>query len=140
MKRLIQLTTIMITLAVPAVLLSAPKLQTGDRFHITGCENGELMSGVVNLWSKPGGIVAGAKVVGKLSGDGRVDQGLKCQGSVVVTKEIQNVKGQEFIKVETIIGSQEGWITDSFSGKKFDKSKCAKFFAGDVDAIKKCSE
>ena len=140
MKYLIQLTIMMITLVVPSVLLSAPKLKTGDRFHITGCENDELMVGVVNLWSKPGGIAVGANVVGQLSGDGRADQGLKCQGTVVIAKEIQNVKGRVFIKVETIIGSQEGWITDSFIGRKFDKSKCAKFFVGNADANRKCSE
>ncbi|MEE8190159.1 MAG: hypothetical protein V3T79_01025 [Candidatus Scalindua sediminis] len=49
------------------------EVKSGDLFHITGCENGELFVPIVNMWSKPGGLVAGAKVVGKLSGNGRED-------------------------------------------------------------------
>ncbi|OIN94855.1 MAG: hypothetical protein AUJ48_04340 [Deltaproteobacteria bacterium CG1_02_45_11] len=64
-------------------------LKPGDLFHITGYENGELVAPIVNLWDKPGGLGAGAKVIGKLSGDGREDQGLKGQGSVVKLLEIK---------------------------------------------------
>jgi hypothetical protein len=38
--------------------------KAGDLFHITGCENGELVVPTVYLWSKPGGATNGAKVVG----------------------------------------------------------------------------
>jgi hypothetical protein len=68
-------------------------LQRGDLFHITGCENGELLMPTVNIWDKPGGSVERAKVIGKLSGDGREDRGLKCQGSVVRAIDIVTIRG-----------------------------------------------
>ncbi len=78
-------------------------LKPSDLFHITGYENGELVTPIVNLWSKPGGLVSGAKVIGKLSGDGRADQGLKGQGSVVKLLEIKKVNGRIFLKIKTVV-------------------------------------
>lgn len=105
------------------------EVKANDLFHITGCENGILQLPIINMWSKPGGIIAGARVVGKLSGDGRKDQGLKCQGSVVRALEIKQVRGRTFLKIKSVVNSKIGWITDSFVGKGFKKAKCKTFFS-----------
>jgi hypothetical protein len=120
-------------------IMGATLINVDDRIHVTGCENGELVVPIVNLWSKPGGVRAGATVVGKVSGDGRADQGLRCQGSVVIVREQQTVSGRDFVKVETVVGDQVGWITDSFVGRKFDTSQCASFFRSDPVAAQKCA-
>lgn len=94
---------------------SAPRLPSNDprigtRVHITGCENGELVVPIVNLWNSP----ERTRVIGKLSGDGRADQGRECQGSIVV---IRDVRGRLF-EVETTVGDyQRGWITEPFIGR-----------------------
>lgn len=98
----------------------ASGVKVGDKIHITGCENGQLMLPVINMWSKPGGIASGATVVGKLSGDGRADQGLKCQGSVVKVIEVKKTGGRVFLKVQSVVNSKTGWITDSFVGRKVE--------------------
>ena len=113
MKRLI----IMLCFVLLSLTYSSSALEVGEKFHITGCENGELMVPVVNLWSKPGGIINGAKVIGKLSGDGRPELGLKCQGSIVELLEIKQVDGKTYLKIKTIY-SDVGWVTDLFLGKK----------------------
>jgi hypothetical protein len=111
--------------------------KAGDIFHVTGCENGELVVPIVYLWSKPGGAANGARVVGQLSGDGRRDKGLRCQGSVVGVVQIMRMSGRTFIKVYSVVNSKVGWITDSFVGRKFDKSKCKTFF-NNSQHIKNC--
>lgn len=90
-------------------------VKVGDRFHITGCENGELLVPVVNMWSKPNNA---ADIIGILSGDGREDKGLKCQGAIVELLEITKVNGRNFLKIKSVVNLKEGWITDSFVGKK----------------------
>ena len=102
-------------------------LEVGDRFHITGCENGELLLRVVNMWSQPT-IAMGGRIIGQLSGDGRPDGVGRCQGSVVAALEIRVVGDRTHIKIETIVGGTIGWITDSFVGKKFDKDQCREHF------------
>ena len=57
------------------------------RFPITGCEAGELLVPEANLWSGAGGITAGQRVMGTLSGTSDED---RCQGDVVVEQERQN--------------------------------------------------
>lgn len=104
--------------AVQVSSAEASDVAVGDKFHVTGCENGELMVPVVNMWSKPGGIASGAKVIGKLSGDGRSDQGLKCQGSVVKVVEVKKIGGRTFLKVQSVVNSKTGWVTDSYVGRK----------------------
>ena len=106
----------------------------GDLFHITGCEDGQLLVPVVNLWDKPGGLFDGAKVVGQLSGDGK-----KCQGAVVRLLEINEVEGRMFLKVQSIVNSNIGWITNSFVGKQFKRSRCRKHFE-DPQQIENCLE
>lgn len=96
----------------PAVALD---IKIGDKFHITGCENGILVVPVVNMWNKPGNA---ANVIGRLSGEGREDRGLKCQGARVKLLEIKNVNGRNFLKIKSLVNLKEGWITDSFVGKK----------------------
>jgi len=120
--------------------VEARQVKPGELFHITGCENGELMVPEVNIWSVPGGLTAGATVVGRLSGDGRKDQGLGCQGSVVRAIETKNVEGRIFIKIKTIVGSNTGWVTDSFIGKRFNRAKCKTFFSGYPKYVANCIE
>lgn len=120
MKKLIYCFSVILLLALVKPV-AASDIKVGDRFHITGCENGELMVPVVNMWDKPGGLIEGAKVVGKLSGDGREDQGLKCQGAIVELLEIKNVDGRIFLKIKSVVNSKVGWITDSFVGRKVKK-------------------
>jgi len=136
MKRILiyHILLLLLVLSSPA---NALELKRGDLFHITGCENGELALPVVRMWSKPGGIVVGAKVVGKLSGDGRADQGLKCQGAVVKLLEIKKISGRTFLKIKSVVNSKIGWLTDSFVGKKFNKTKCKTFFSN-PQHIKNC--
>lgn len=116
---------------------SSSEISIKELFHVTGCENGTLVVPIVNMWSAPGGLSSGATVVGKLSGDGNPSQGLKCQGAIVRAVEVKNVNGRTFIKVKSIVNSGEGWITDSFVGNKFPKSKCKQAFT-DADQIKNC--
>jgi hypothetical protein len=91
----------------------APRASGSDddvrRVHITGCEGGELVVPVVKLWDSP----AKTRVLGQLSGDGREDQGLRCQGSVVV---IHKTDGEMF-EVEAVIGGQRGWVSALFIGR-----------------------
>ncbi len=134
-KYFIYLIPFMVLILISSV--EAREVKSGDLFHVTGCENGELLVPVVNMWSKPGGFLTGAKVVGKLSGDGREDQGLKCQGAVVRTLEIRKFKGRIFLKIKSVVNSKIGWITDSFVGKKFSESECESFFS-DPEHIRNC--
>lgn len=125
--------------AAPGRAAEPSRPRTADRLtHITGCENGELMVPVVRLWSKPGGLAEGARPVGQLSGDGREDRGLKCQGAVVFIRDSRVVSGRQFYKVETVVGSQTGWLTDSFIGRTFDRSQCASHFKSDPAYVTKC--
>ena len=84
---------------------------------------------VVNMWNKPAQFSAGAKVVGKLSGDGRKDRGLHCQGSVVKVLQVKRLGGRTFLKVKSVVNSKVGWITDSFVGRKFDRASCKSYFS-----------
>ena len=90
MKKIISCFIVVILLAL-VNSAAASEIKIGDLFHIIGCENGELLVPRVNMWSRPGGIGAGAKVIGKLSGDGRADQGLKCQGAIVELLERKSI-------------------------------------------------
>ena len=123
----------------PSKQARTPTKSTPDPLvHITGCENGELMVPIVRLWNKPGGLAADARPVGQVSGDGRADRGLKCQGSIVIIRDSRTVSGRKFYKIETVVGSQTGWVTDSFIGRRFDRSQCASHFKSDPEYIPKC--
>lgn len=120
--------------------VEAKEIKPGALFHITGCENGELMVPVVNIWSKPGGLMEGATVIGKLSGDGRKEQGLRCQGAVVKALETKSIGGRTYIRIKTVVGSTSGWITDSFVGRSFNRAKCKSFFSENSKYIANCLE
>ena len=106
----------------------------GRRVHITGCENGELSVPVVNLWN----TAQRTSVIGKVSGDGREDRGLRCQGSVVIIRDVATVEGREMYQVETVVGDQIGWVSAPFIGRTFDTSTCHSFFADAPNAARKC--
>lgn len=55
---------------------------------------------VVNLWNGP----ERTQVVGRLSGNGRDDKGLKCQGAVVKAMEATHASGRTFIKIKSVGG------------------------------------
>jgi len=111
--------------------IAAADPRIGRRVHITGCENGELVVPVVNLWDSP----ARTRVVGKLSGDGRADQGLRCQGAVVIIRDVRDTLYQ----VESVVGDQIGWVTEPFIGRTFDTASCESFFSDSPAAARKCS-
>lgn len=108
--------------------------RVGERFHVTGCENGELLLSVINMWDSPD--MRG--VVGKLASAGRVDRGLRCQGSVVIAREVRNVRGRVFVRIQTVVRGDFGWFTDSFVGREFDTSNCEEFFKEDANLVERC--
>ena len=112
-----------------AALSDDPRI--GRRVHITGCENGQLVVPVVNLWDSP----ARTSVIGKLSGDGRADQGLSCQGAVVIIRDVRD----DVYQVESVVGDQIGWVTEPFIGRTFDTSTCDAFFSDAPEAAQKCA-
>lgn len=131
MRLLLLLPALILLICSPA---DAKEIKPGDLFRITGCENGQLMVPVVNLWDSP----ERTRVVGRLSGDGRPDQGLKCQGAVVKAQEVRSYNGRTLIKVKSVVGSQTGWITNSFVGRRFDRANCKKFFSEDPRYVANC--
>lgn len=108
--------------------------RVGERIHITGCENGELMLSVINMWDSPD--MRG--IVGKLASAGRVDQGLRCQGAVVIVHEIRSARGRIFIRIQTVVRGAFGWVTDSFIGREFDTAKCEELFGEDQEMVDRC--
>jgi len=138
------LTTVMCALTLVACGTSTPSTEEGSsssakndprigrRVHITGCEKGALVVPVVNLWDSP----KRTRAVGKLSGDGRADRGLSCQGAVVIIRDVQG----ELYQVESVIGDQIGWVTEPFIGRTFDTSMCQSFFSESPAAAQKCSQ
>ncbi len=117
-KLLIVAVFVLLPLIIPGTSLG---IEVGDHFHVTGCKDGELLVPIIHMWSKPGGGISGAKVIGKLSGDGRADQNLRCQGSVVELLELKIDDNKLYLKVKSVVGSKTGWITDSFVGRKTTK-------------------
>jgi hypothetical protein len=80
--------------------------RVGTRVYLTGCERGELVVQVINLWDSP----ARSRIVGKLSGS--VDGG--CLGAIVTIRDVQG----RLVEVETTYGDpQRGWITEPFIGR-----------------------
>jgi len=106
-------------------------------FYVTGCENGELMVPLVNVWLLPGGISPGNRVIGKVSGAGRGKN--KCKGSIVRKLTERNVNGRTWIRIDTVVGDYKaGWFTDSFVGKGYKRKNCKKDFKGYPVALKRC--
>ncbi len=112
------------------------QLQVGDRFHVTGCDNGALLVPLVNLWSRPISS-PDARPIATLSGRGRVDGAGRCQGAVVAALDIRTIRGRTHIKIESVVNGTIGWITDSFVGKKFDKNRCREHFDGKAQ-VERC--
>ena len=77
--------------------------------RLSGCENGDLVVPSINLWSVPGGLGAGASVIGSVRGGG---VGGRCRGDEVEVLEHTVASGRQFVRVRGAGGS--GWITDSF--------------------------
>lgn len=125
-----------------AAFESGLRIRPGHRAHITGCDERGLAVPVVNIWSHPGSVIGGAglkanRVVGRLSGDGREDRGLKCQGAVIIVREVRKTD-DTWYRVESLIGKQSGWVKADFIGRKFDTAKCATHFSSDPIAAAKC--
>lgn len=109
--------------------------RVGMRVHVTGCENDALMVPVVNLWDS----AQRSRVVANVSGDGREDQGLKCQGAVVIVRDVGFGGGRTMFQVETVVGDQIGWVSELFIGRLFDTANCDTFFADAPVPARKCS-
>jgi hypothetical protein len=79
-------------------------------YYLSGCnENMELMVPTINIWSKPGGIVSGARLVGKVS----ATKYGKCRGE----KFAAIAHDGQFFKIKTESGLT-GWVTISLIGDK----------------------
>lgn len=118
----------------PPVPIAGRLMRLGDAFHVTGCENGRLELPTVNLWASPDFT----RVIGRLSGDGRADQGLSCQGAVVALRDVAERNGRQVLQVQSVVNGTTGWFTDSFVGRSFPRERCADFFAGDPAAVERC--
>ena len=81
--------------------------QIGDRVHLTGCENGELLLVQIILWDTPQLSIP----VGILRGTGPDDP---CVGELVIIKDIVTLDEVPRYKVEAVEGGATGWVTDSF--------------------------
>lgn len=126
----------LLTRGLPSAAQAQIEPKAGDRFHIAGCENGELLVPVVNLWSQPT-FTPRARVIGQMSG-GRIGATVdRCLGSVVAALEIRVIDDRTHIKIKTIVGGTTGWITDSFVGKKFDTTRCREHFT-ESEHVRRC--
>lgn len=94
------------------------EVQIGANYHITGCHKGRLLMATVYMWSEPGGLSNGGRIIGNVSGD-RADQGLKCQGTMVkiLDSEYGNNK-RLYYKIKTILNRKVGWVSYFFIGKR----------------------
>lgn len=111
-----------------------PELE--ERFHITGCEaDGELAVPLVKMWDR---LPDWTRVVGRVSGNGREDRGLRCQGAVVIAKDIKQEGGRTFIQIQTLVRGDFGWITDSFVGRRYDSANCVRDFGEYADILHRC--
>jgi hypothetical protein len=125
-------------LALVGILAAAPPV--GRAFHVTGCEGGKVVVPTVNLWAQPGGAIGpnappGNSVVAKIPGTSAASA---CSGDAVVARESKSIGGRDYVRIEAISTGQAGWITTSFVGKDFDRGACAKLYAGQDAAMKRC--
>lgn len=126
----------------PLLLASGGVLEAqeiGRLYHITGCENGVLEVPTPNVWATPQRVLGNpSEPVGRLSGDGRADQGLACQGAVVRLLDSQVVDGGAVFQIESVVNGLRGWITEPFIGREFPRERCPDFFE-DREHVRRCS-
>ncbi len=60
--------------------------------------------------------------------------------ALAVLRERRVVQDRVFFRIDPIIGSTQGWLTDSFIGKRFKVEDCDDFFEGYPAAQQKCQE
>jgi len=75
--------------------------------------------------------------MGRVSGEGRPETVGRCQGSVVIIREITVLRGRTHLKIESVVNGSTGWVTDNFAGNKFDTTKCRAHFS-DRAHIQRC--
>lgn len=109
-------------------------VHVGDRVHISGCDLGDLTVPVIDLWNS----AERTQVVGQVSGDGRADQGLRCMGAVVIIRSVDADQPRTMYEVETVVGTQRGWVSERFIGPIFDVSLCGAFFSSSSADVGKC--
>jgi len=117
--------------------LRGENLSVGDLFHITGCDEGDLILPTVGLWDRPGGLDSGAEVIERLPGDGEADEGFRCRGALVRLVDVSVLHGLTYVKVRSVVNSTEGWVTKPYVGEKFDPSDCRSHFT-DPAHIRNC--
>ena len=90
----------------------ADDIQLGANYHITGCENGELLVPIVHMWEKAGH----SHIVGMLSATSNSD---KCQGSIVKVLDAKVANGRLRYKVKSLVNRKVvGWVSHFFIGEK----------------------
>ena len=110
---------VLVVLLVFAVTAFA-EVQIGANYHITGCHKGQLLMSTVYMWSEPGGLSNGGRIIGKVSGDG-ADQGLKCQGAIVTILDSEYGNNKRlYHKIKTILNRKVGWVSYFFIGKRIE--------------------
>ncbi|MEX2540327.1 MAG: hypothetical protein WD314_00905 [Trueperaceae bacterium] len=112
--------------------------EVGRLYHITGCENGVLEVPTPNVWATPQRLLGNpSQPIGRLSGDGRPDQGLACQGAVVRILDSRVVEGGTVFQIESVVNGLRGWITEPFIGRAFPQDQCREFFT-DPEHLRRC--
>ena len=111
-------------------LLAAPLAaqEPGELRQVTGCENGELVLPILNLFAGP----PPARVMGKLSGTSRTD---RCHGAFVNVLATQ--PGGRWVQVETVVRGDVGWISRLLIGRRVDRSRCEAEFT-DPEHLRRC--
>lgn len=104
---------IMITIFVLGLLAfgsTAIAADMGEKYHITGCEDGELLVPIVHLWERAGP----SHIVGKLEGTSKYN---KCQGEIVKVLDVTTYNGRVRYKIKTSYGTV-GWVSYFFIGRR----------------------
>lgn len=93
-----------------ATFVDGRTVRVGERYHISGCENGELVLMAPNVWR----TAQQTGIVFQLSGTSRSDE---CSGAVVEILDLQQVQGRWMTNIRSVVNGREGWISELFIGK-----------------------
>lgn len=94
-----------------ATLPDGRQVRREERYHISGCERGELVIMNPNIWAsadRSGGVAF------QLSGTSRTDT---CAGAVVEILDFREASGQTMFNIRSVVNGREGWISELFIGK-----------------------
>jgi len=95
--------------------------EVGSMYHVTGCEDGELTMPTPVVWRGADRM----RVAGRLTGRGREEDGLRCQGAVVrVLSVTSHPSGETMVEVRSITNGLRGWIDPRFIGQHVPVEQC----------------